>query len=249
MKRFLSFTVCLVCLLAIIFVAERGGFFEKNALHASICAAESPLEDVEALFPRFRVSARPKGSDGEHWLEVLTPTDGGELLLRFRGAVLSVPQDAVETALPAPQTLSEAGERDIERAAAVFAPTAATRYLVWTDLSRLSTYVLCRQGDGWRLLRRLPCSAGDAAHPSPEGLYSLGVHRLSFGRAGYYSAAFALQISGNYLYHSVLLSPDGERVLDGRLGERISHGCIRHSLEDSRWLYETVPDGTAILIR
>lgn len=101
----------------------------------------------------------------------------------------------------------------------------------------------------WQVLRRLPCSAGDAAHPTPEGLFSLGVHRLSFGRKGLYSAAYALQITGNYLYHSVLLSPNGKELLDARLGERISHGCIRHSLEDSRWLYETVPDGTAILIR
>ena len=143
----------------------------------------------------------------------------------------------------------EVSDDEIARAAEHLASEADTPYLLWTDLCRLETYLLERKRDGWSLLRRLPCSVGDASNPTPEGFYHIGVHRLSFGRQGYYSAAYAMQISGNYLYHSVLLTPNGDGILDGRLGERISHGCIRHSLDDSRWLYETVPDGTAVLIR
>lgn len=249
MKRIVAAFFGSILLPVAFFSALWSGFSAKNTDIGEICSAEPSYEEVEALFPRLRVSARPRGDESAPWLEVVTPTEGGRLLLRFGNSLLSVPREDLETALPAPQRLRKASDPEIEHAAAVLAPTVKTRYFIWTDLTRLSTYVLEKRENGWRLLRRLPCSAGDAAHPSPEGLFSLGVHRLSFGRAGYYSAAFALQISGNYLYHSVLLSPDGERVIDGRLGERISHGCIRHSLEDSRWLYETVPDGTAILIR
>ena len=160
---------------------------------------------------------------------------------------LQKPIDASEDLLSseAPFAVSNG---EIVSAAEHLAGDADTRYLLWTDLFRLETYVLEKKEGRWSLLRRLPCSVGDASNPTPEGFYHIGVHRASFGRAGYYKAVYAMQISGNYLYHSILLTEDDE-ILDGRLGERISHGCIRHSLEDSRWLYETIPDGTSVLIR
>ena len=160
---------------------------------------------------------------------------------------LQKPINASEDLLYAepPLTVSDS---EIVSAAELLAKDADTRYLLWTDLWRLETYVLKKEEGRWSLLRRLPCSVGDAANPTPEGFYHIGVHRASFGRSGYYKAVYAMQISGNYLYHSILLAENGE-ILDGRLGERISHGCIRHSLEDSRWLYETIPDGTSVLIR
>ncbi len=245
-------TLCIlggISLAVCILTALSHGFLSKKPSDAIEGSSAAALSEVETLFPRYTVSARPKGIESTLHLDVISPIDGGELLLRWKGAELAVSREAVETALPPERDLPEVSDAEIARAAALLAPTAKTRYLLWTDLYRLKTYVLERVDGEWRVLRRLPCSAGDASHPSPEGLFRLGVHRLTFGRQGYYSAAWALQISGNYLYHSVLLTPSGDRVLDGRLGERISHGCIRHALEDSRWLYETVPDGTAILIR
>ncbi|MBR6546277.1 MAG: L,D-transpeptidase [Clostridia bacterium] len=249
MKRIVLAALGCFLLFAAPFSAVWSGVFGKNERSGAACSAEISFEEAAALFPRFRVSAKPKGEGGRLVLEMESPCEDGRILLRFKGSLFSVPREEVETSVPEFQAPREVSDLEIARAALVLAPTARTRYLVWTDLCRLTTYVLKREGDTWQVLRRLPCSAGDAAHPSPEGLFSLGVHRLSFGRKGLYSAAYALQISGNYLYHSVLLTPNGEEVLDARLGERISHGCIRHSLEDSRWLYETVPDGTAILIR
>ena len=160
---------------------------------------------------------------------------------------LQKPIDASEDLLSGEVPLA-VSDGEIVSAAEHLAGDADTRYLLWTDLFRLETYVLEKKEGRWSLLRRLPCSVGDASNPTPEGFYHIGVHRASFGRAGYYKAVYAMQISGNYLYHSILLTENDE-ILDGRLGERISHGCIRHSLEDSRWLYETIPDGTSVLIR
>lgn len=248
-RQALHRTLGIISLAVCVLTGILYGFSAKKPSNGHPGRPAGATDELDVLFPRYRVTATPRGEANAPVLELLTPTDGGNLLLRWRDTELSVSRDAVETRPPPERELPEANDGEIMRAAAILVPTATSRYLLWTDLYRLKTYVLERDGDGWRLLRRLPCSAGDAAHPSPSGLFSLGVHRLSFGRKGHYSAAFALQISGSYLYHSVLLTPNGDAVLDGRLGERISHGCIRHSLEDSRWLYETVPDGTAILIR
>ena len=249
-KRTLTISVLGVLLLAVcVFAAAPHGFLEKSPSNDAYSDAVNAKDELEELFPRFTPSASARGIKGAPMLELLTPTEGGEVLLRWRDTELSVASDAVETHLPPERHLREVSDAEIARAAASLAPSVETPYLIWTDLYRLTTYVLKGADGEWTVLRRLPCSAGDEAHPSPEGLFYLGVHREGFGRKGHYSAAWALQIIGNYLYHSVLLTPSGDAILDGRLGERISHGCIRHSLEDSLWLYDTVPDGTAILIR
>ena len=45
------------------------------------------------------------------------------------------------------------------------------------------------------------------------------------------------------------VAPYGGEIIDGRLGMRISHGCVRLRFEDSRWLYESIPIGTTVFIR
>ncbi|MCT8976711.1 L,D-transpeptidase [Clostridium sp. CX1] len=56
------------------------------------------------------------------------------------------------------------------------------------------------------------------------------------------------QISGNYLFHSVLYNKS-DKLVDGRLGYNISHGCIRLSLENAKYIYDNIPSGTAIWIQ
>jgi lipoprotein-anchoring transpeptidase ErfK/SrfK len=51
------------------------------------------------------------------------------------------------------------------------------------------------------------------------------------------------------MFHSVLFDWAGNEIIDGRLGTRASHGCIRLRFEDSKWLYETVPIGTTVFIQ
>jgi len=124
-----------------------------------------------------------------------------------------------------------------------------TDYLIWTDLSRLKTYVLEYGDEGWHLLRALPCSVGDSYHPTPSGTYEVDYKCTCIGKEEHYLCRYALCFYGSYMYHSVLYDWGGEHVIDERLGERISHGCIRLSPADSKWLYTTVPVGSTVFIR
>jgi lipoprotein-anchoring transpeptidase ErfK/SrfK len=45
----------------------------------------------------------------------------------------------------------------------------------------------------------------------------------------------------------VIYDEDGQ-VIDGRLGEATSHGCVRLSLEDAKYIYEIIPARTGIKI-
>lgn len=49
------------------------------------------------------------------------------------------------------------------------------------------------------------------------------------------------------MIHSVTMDRYG-RIKDPVLGERRTSGCIRVSLEDSRWIYESIPDGTHVYV-
>ena len=124
-----------------------------------------------------------------------------------------------------------------------------TDYLLWTDLSRFQTYVLEYGDEGWHLLRTLPCSLGDSSHPTPSGTYEVDYKCTSIGKENLYLCRNALCFYGSYMYHSVLYSWGGDSLIDERLGERISHGCIRLSPADSKWLYTQIPVGTTVFIR
>ena len=153
------------------------------------------------------------------------------------------------TLLPPPAlTLPEVDAADIEAEVARRGFTSGTDCLLWTCLYRLETYLLCRRDGAWRLCGRMACSAGDTAHPTPTGRYAIATKLTTIGKPDRYLCRNALCFHGAYMYHSVLLSPAGDRVLDGRLGCRISHGCIRLSEEEAAALFETVPCGTAVYI-
>jgi len=61
---------------------------------------------------------------------------------------------------------------------------------------------------------------------------------------------YASQIYGNYLFHSVLYYQDDypRTIMDGRLGEHLSHGCVRLDVADAKYIYDNIPSGTRILI-
>ena len=57
------------------------------------------------------------------------------------------------------------------------------------------------------------------------------------------------QFYGNYLFHSVLYYQDSspQRVMDGRVGVGVSHGCVRLELGNAKWIYDNIPYGTRVI--
>ncbi len=123
-----------------------------------------------------------------------------------------------------------------------------TQYLVWTDIYRQTTYVLKGSKNSWELIRRMPCSTGENTTPTPRGFYTLNAKVPSFGQSKGYCCKNAFGFIGTvYLYHSVLFDTSGSYIISGKreLGvEKASHGCIRLTPEDSKWMYNTVSQGT-----
>lgn len=55
---------------------------------------------------------------------------------------------------------------------------------------------------------------------------------------------------GEYLFHSVPTDRRGKIIAEEarRLGHKASHGCIRLTLPDAKWLYENIRYGTKVVI-
>ena len=126
--------------------------------------------------------------------------------------------------------------------------SSTTNYLIWVDLYRIETYVLQKNDNHYFLIKRLNCASGANVTPSKRGIYTIsnkGTHFYS--RDNTYICYNYLQYSGSYLLHSFPYSLN-KKVLDNRLKQRVSNGCIRYSFDDSKYLYENIPLNSTIWV-
>lgn len=167
---------------------------------------------------------------------------------RRGGGRVCVPWDAVEPITKSTPALPAISASDITEYAGEHL-ASKTEFLLWVDLSRAQLYVLEYADEGWQLLRALPCAVGDAAHPTPSGTFEVRYKCTAIGKEDLYLCRHALCFYGGYMLHSVLFNWGGNDIIDGRMGMRISHGCVRLRHEDSQRLYEEIPIGTTVFIR
>lgn len=98
-------------------------------------------------------------------------------------------------------------------------------------------------------IKAMICSAGES---TPEGTFYMDNKwdwlMLIKGQYGRYCS----QISGDYLFHSVPYNSmdiyDLDTEMYNQLGTLCSHGCIRLTVEDAKWIYDNCPAGTEITI-
>ena len=75
---------------------------------------------------------------------------------------------------------------------------------------------------------------------------SLRMH-YTFGVEKGYKCWYYTQFKGNYLFHSIIYNLDGS-IRDGRLGMKLSDGCIRLAKVNAKWIYDNVPAGSTVYI-
>lgn len=128
-------------------------------------------------------------------------------------------------------------------------------YKIVIDISDQRVYVGKWTGAAYTdLVKTMKCSTGKNATPTPTGVYQAG------GKAGgewYYFkdfncyAKWAYRIVGGILFHSVVYSSSKKLVRSSvsNLGRKASHGCVRLTVEDAKWIYDNCPTGTTVYIR
>ena len=125
--------------------------------------------------------------------------------------------------------------------------TSSSSYLIMVDRDNCRVGIFTGSKNKWTLKYYWECCVGKTSTPTPKGTYTVGIKQYSFGSSSY-TCYYATQISGNYLFHSVLYYPGTFTVKDGTMGEAVSHGCVRLTLSHAKWIYNNIPTKTKIRI-
>lgn len=120
--------------------------------------------------------------------------------------------------------------------------SSETNYLILVDTRSFKVNIFKGSTNKWNLINSYLCTLGKASTPTPKGTYKVGIKGLYFGVNKGYKCWYYTQFKGNYLFHSIIYNLDGS-VRDGRLGMKLSDGCIRLAKENAKWIYDNIPRG------
>ncbi len=115
-----------------------------------------------------------------------------------------------------------------------------TKYLILVNRSTHKVGVYTGSKGNWTLKYYWSCVTGTSSTPTITGSYlTTGFYRTRLTTDS--RARWATQIYGGYFFHSILVS-------DSELGGSLSHGCIRLSVSNAKWIYNNIKKGTRVVI-
>ena len=124
--------------------------------------------------------------------------------------------------------------------------SSATPYLLLVNRSRHKVYIFQGYRGNWKQIREWSCGDGAASTPTVEGTFKVQ-NRGYYFDSGSARCYWWTQFYGNYLFHSVLYHKDGT-LMDGRVGMALSHGCVRLEIQNAKWIYDTIPSGSTVVV-
>ena len=127
---------------------------------------------------------------------------------------------------------------------------SSTNYIMIVDRSAHRVGVFKGRKNSWTNVKYYKCCVGKPSTPTISGTYTVGSKGKYFdtgtkGRCWYYT-----QISGNYLFHSVIYDRQNspKKIIDNSMDAAVSHGCVRLDLENAKWIYDNIPKNTKVII-
>ena len=209
-------------------------------------ATEPPERDLHALFPPFvQPGLLLLNSGGSVPVELLSAESDVSYRIRYpSGSEATVGWDKIAPLAPESPVLPNPTSAETLAFLGGKLGEPLPDWVFFVDLSRLTVTAV----ENGEVVRVMPCSAGDAGHPTPRGRFATDYKTEFMGKEGVYLCRWGVHYYGGYLLHSVLYTWRGDEILDGELSARISHGCVRLSPDDSRWIYETAPLGAVVLV-
>ena len=123
-----------------------------------------------------------------------------------------------------------------------------TNWLIVTDTSACKVAIFTGSQGNWTTVKYISCSPGKSSTPTVKGEFKVTGRGLSFGKPTY-TCWYYTQFYGDYLFHSVIYNKNSKTsIQDGRLGMQLSHGCVRLALNEAKWIYDNIPNGTKVII-
>ena len=153
--------------------------------------------------------------------------------------------------------LSETGEADDTTLSLLFSDDAIAKRLTYRvevsiDAQTVTVYQL-NESDQYEQVQQFTCSTG-LNNSTPRGIFLDGypANRWHYFKKFDCWAQYSFEIEGTILFHSVLYSDkDVDTLRKGSvyaLGSPASHGCIRLSVKNAKWLFEHCKKGTLVIV-
>lgn len=181
-------------------------------------------------------------------VEILQDKTAKWYLVKFKDMEGWLPYSVLNIPPDSPVNTKLLNREDLEGFANYNEFESETEYFIWVDIDRQHTYVFKGSKDNWKIERVMPCATGCNKSPTTRGLFSIADRGEWFYADQFQSGAKNwVRFNGTYLFHSVAMDRH-KNVKEPELGERITSGCVRLSVEDSRWIYENMPEGTAVWV-
>ena len=236
----------LLCMLAMLspLVPRAGDVVQGQPVFAEIAVFCRVYSDNQL---RFRIGEATKGERAE----ILQDYSAESYFVRLNcglegwvnGKNLNIPPDL-------PTDTSNVCDGELEKFVNSKGYDSKTDFFVLVDINRQQTYVFSGEAGNWRYIQRFACSTGTNASPTTRGKFYITdrgdwFYSERLGAGGKYWMRF----NGEYLFHSVPMDRDG-RIIAGAdvVGVRMSSGCVRLVVEDVKWIYDNVPDGSAVVV-
>ena len=130
-------------------------------------------------------------------------------------------------------------------------------YRIVVDLKYQLVMVYTRDETGAYTVpvRYMRCSTGSDATSTPTGTFTMPSYRVRFALfkdTSVYGQYWS-QITGRIYFHSILYSEkDADTYTTtsyNNLGSNVSHGCIRLTVPDARWIWYNAAPGTEVEVR
>jgi lipoprotein-anchoring transpeptidase ErfK/SrfK len=124
-------------------------------------------------------------------------------------------------------------------------------FKILVDTNKQRVYIYDKKSGA--LYKEFICSTGlDGETETVKGDFEIQDRGYSFYNPKYGDGAYYwVRFYKTYLFHSVPFDKK-ERIIEAeaaKLGEKASHGCIRLSLENSKWFYDNIPRGTEVTVK
>lgn len=127
--------------------------------------------------------------------------------------------------------------------------SSKTNNYMWIDTNNNLTYVFEEINNKWSLAKTMVCTDGKASTPTIKGNFTIsGRAPWLTSYSGKVKAKYKVRFFGHYYFHSILFDSKGKNIVDSRLGQSLSHGCIRLSVDDAKWVYNNIKDGTGVYV-
>ena len=142
-------------------------------------------------------------------------------------------------------------------ASATPAPPTPVPYFIEVDVKNQVTkvYTPDENGEYTQLHKTFICSTGTVGYPSDVGTWTLSGRRAlwaTFPTWGGGTAQYWTKINESIAFHSVMYRDyDPMQLVKSsynNLGTRASHGCIRLTVADAKWIYDNCREGVQVWI-